>query len=93
MFEEIKPVHKLSSKIEDLIAKFQEMKAQNEKLRHELVSVKAQNEAKDTQIAKLEEELRNKDMETDDIFAKIDPVPGRRPRPPSDEKGDHPHRI
>lgn len=77
MFEEIKPVNKLSSKIEDLIAKFEEMKAQNETLRHELVSVKAQNEAKDAQIAKLEEELRSKDMETDDIFGKIEAVLGR----------------
>ena len=77
MFEEMKPVNKLSSKIEDLLIKFEEMKRQNEALRHELVSVKAQNEAKDAQITKLQEELRHKDMETDDIFGKIEAVLGR----------------
>jgi len=77
MFEEQRVVNTLSDKINDLLTKFEELKAQNESLRNEIVSVKAQSEAKDTQIAKLQEELRAKDLESEDIFGKIEAVLGR----------------
>lgn len=77
MFEEPRVVNTLKDKIEDLIVKFEEIKAQNEALHNEIVSVKAQNEAKDTQIAKLHEELRSKEAESEDIFGKIEAVLGR----------------
>ena len=76
MFEE-KVVEKLSSKIEELITKFDALKNENELLRQELVRVKAQSEAKDAQIAKLEEDLKAKDMEADDILSKIEEVLNR----------------
>lgn len=77
MFEESQSVSSLVSKVEDLLQKFQEIKAHNEELRQELISVKAQNEAKDSQIAKLQEELRSREVESEDIFGKIEAVLGR----------------
>jgi len=77
MFEEFKEettVNKLAEKVNDLLVRFEEMKAQNETLRQEVVTLKAQNEVKNTQISRLEEELMNKDIESDDIFSKIEEV-------------------
>lgn len=77
MFEESQSVNSLVSKVEDLLTKYEELRDRNEELRQELVSVKAQNEAKDTQINKLQEELRSREMESEDIFGKIEAVLGR----------------
>jgi len=77
MFKELKEeisVNKLSDKVNDLLVRFEEMKSQNSSLRQEVVTLKAQNEAKNIQIDKLEEELMNKDIESDDIFSKIEEV-------------------
>ena len=77
MFEELKEeitVNKLSEKVNDLLVRFEEMKSQNSTLRQEVVTLKAQNEAKNVQIDKLEEDLMNKDIESDDIFSKIEEV-------------------
>ncbi|EAH9138676.1 hypothetical protein EXD42_08710, partial [Campylobacter jejuni] len=49
----------------------------NEALRNELVSVKAQNEAKSNQIMRLEEELKSRNIESEDIYKKIEAVLGR----------------
>ena len=49
----------------------------NENLRNELVSVKAQNEAKSNQIMRLEEELKSRNIESEDIFKKIEAVLGK----------------
>ncbi len=43
---------------------------QNESLRQELVRVKAQSEAKDAQIAKLEDDLKMKDLEAEEYIIK-----------------------
>lgn len=67
-------VNKLSEKINDLLLRFGEMKQQNQSLRQEVITLQAQNEMKDKEIAKLEEDLINKDIESDDIFAKIEEV-------------------
>ena len=77
MFEELKEevtVNKLSEKVDDLLVRFEEMKTQNSSLRQEVVTLRAQNEAKNAQIEKLEEDLMNKDIESDDIFSKIEEV-------------------
>ena len=77
MFEELKEevtVNKLSEKVNDLLVRFEEMKTQNSTLRQEVVTLRAQNEAKNAQIEKLEEDLMNKDIESDDIFSKIEEV-------------------
>jgi len=74
MFNEEITVNKLSQKVSDLLAKFAELREENNAFRQELVTLKAQNEAKDIQITKLQESLKNKDMEADDIFGKIEEV-------------------
>ena len=77
MFEELKEevtVNRLSQKVNDLLVRFGEMKSQNDILRQEVVTLKAQNEAKNIQIEKLEDDLMNKDIESDDIFSKIEEV-------------------
>ena len=77
MFEELKEevtVNKLSQKVDDLLVRFEEMKSQNDKLRQEVVTLKAQHEAKNIQIEKLEEDLMNKDIESDEILSKIEEV-------------------
>ena len=77
MFDELKEeitVNKLSEKVDDLLVRFEEMKSQNDTLRQEVVTLKAQNEAKNIQIDKLEEDLMNRDIESDDIFSKIEEV-------------------
>jgi len=77
MFEELKEevtVSKLAAKVSDLLSRFEELKTQNDALRQDVVTLKAQNQAKDAQIEKLEEDLMNKDIESDDIFSKIEEV-------------------
>jgi len=77
MFEELKEeitVNKLSQKVDDLLTRYADMKSQYDTLRQEVVTLKAQNDAKNIQIEKLEESLMNKDIESDDIFAKIEEV-------------------
>ena len=77
MFEELKEevtISKLATKVNDLLTRFEELKTQNDTLRHDVVTLKAQNQAKDAQIEKLEEDLMNKDIESDDIFSKIEEV-------------------
>lgn len=77
MFEELKEevtVNRLAQKVNDLLVRFEEMKSQNETLRQEVVTLKAQHEAKNVQIDKLESDLMNKDIESDDIFSKIEEV-------------------
>jgi len=77
MFEELKEeitVNRLSEKVNDLLVRFEEMKSQNNTLRQEVVTLKAQHEAKNIQIEKLEDDLMNKNIESDDILSKIEEV-------------------
>jgi len=74
MFSEEISVGKLSEKINDLLRRFEEVKSQNESLRQRVVTLQAENEAKSAQIEKLEGDLKNKDMEADDILGKIEEV-------------------
>ncbi|PID47705.1 MAG: hypothetical protein CR967_03515 [Proteobacteria bacterium] len=77
MFEQVQSVNSLMGKVEDLLAKYENLRDQNEKMRQELVSVKAQNEAKDSQILKLQKEIQSRDLENEDIFGKIEAVLGK----------------
>ena len=74
MLNEEVTVNKLAQKVNDLLVKYEELKTQNDTFRQEVVTLKAQNEAKNIRIQKLEEDLMSKDIESDDIFAKIEEV-------------------
>lgn len=74
MLNEEITVNKLSDKVNDLLLRFEELKTQNDTFRQEVVTLKAQNEAKNIRIQKLEEDLMSKDIESDDIFSKIEEV-------------------
>jgi len=77
MFDQGKPIETLSDKINELLEKYKDLQAQNESLRQEVVRAKALAEAKDVQIAKLEQSLIGKDINADDLMSKIEAVLGR----------------
>ncbi|MEZ7933983.1 MAG: hypothetical protein QMB67_03610 [Sulfurospirillum sp.] len=74
MFEEERNISTLSQKITELLEKYKDLLAQNEALRQEVVKAKALAEAKNVQIAKLEQDLINKDVNADDLLSKIEAV-------------------
>jgi len=74
MFSEELTVSKLVEKVNDLLKRYEDIKSQNDALRQEVMTQKAQNEAKDSQIFKLQEELTNKNIESDDILGRIEEV-------------------
>ena len=65
-------IDQLSKKIDKVLARIKALEEENNNLRNELVAVKAQNEAKDAQIAKLDEELMMKDLEIEEVIGKIE---------------------
>ncbi|KFL33965.1 MULTISPECIES: hypothetical protein [unclassified Sulfurospirillum] len=77
MFEEERNISTLSQKITELLEKYKDLQAQNEALRQEVIKAKALAEAKNVQIAKLEQDLINKDVNSDDLLSKIEAVLGR----------------
>ena len=77
MFDDDKVLNTLTDRVNDLLARYNEVCDENESLRNELVSVKAQNEANSNQIARLEEDLRAKNTESDDVIRKIEAVLGK----------------
>ncbi|MDO5045058.1 hypothetical protein [Campylobacter sp.] len=77
MFENDKVLNTLTDKVNDLLARYNEVCEENEQLRNELISLKAQNEAKTNQILRLEEEVKSKNIESDDIVRKIEAVLGK----------------
>lgn len=74
MFEEERNISTLSQKITELLEKYKDLLVQNEALRQEVVKAKALAEAKNVQIAKLEQDLINKDVNADDLLSKIEAV-------------------
>ena len=72
-----KIIHTLTDKINELLERYNELKETSESLRNELVSVKAQNEAQKNEIARLEDELKTKNVESEDIAKKIEAVLGK----------------
>lgn len=77
MLENDNILNGLTSKVNELLNKYEEMCKENERLRNELVSVKAQNEAKSNQIERLESDLKDKNIESDDVIKKIEAVLGK----------------
>ena len=77
MFEEERNISTLTQKITELLEKYKDLLAQNEALRQEVVKAKALAEAKNVQIAKLEQDLISKDVNSDDLLSKIEAVLGR----------------
>lgn len=77
MAEEEKSIGVLAQKIYELIEKYKELQTQNETLRQEIVKVKALNEAQAIQIAKLEKDVINKNVNADDLLSKIEAVLGK----------------
>lgn len=77
MLENDNILNGLTSKVNELLNKYDEMCKENERLRNELVSVKAQNEAKSNQIQRLESDLKDKNIESDDVIKKIEAVLGK----------------
>lgn len=77
MFEEERNISALSKKIDELLEKYKDLLTQNEALRQEVVKAKAMAEAKNVQIAKLEQDLINKDVNADDLLSKIEAVLGK----------------
>ncbi|MCD8213666.1 MAG: hypothetical protein LUC34_06440 [Campylobacter sp.] len=77
MFEDNEVLTTLTDKVNDLIAKYEELCKTNEDLRNQIVTLKAQNEAKSNQIMRLEEDLDKKNSEADDVLKKIEAVLGK----------------
>lgn len=77
MFEEERNISALSKKIDEMLEKYKDLLAQNEALRQEVVKAKALAEAKNVQIAKLEQDLIHKDVNADDLISKIEAVLGK----------------
>ena len=67
----------LTDKINELLERFNELREQNEILRNELVREKAQNEARSTEIAKLEDDLKHRNAEGADLAKRIEAVLGK----------------
>ena len=74
--EHLDLMEKLSDKIEELLAKYQELKQENETLRRDLLTCKAASEEKDKEIERLRDELAMKNMEVDEIIKKIESLVG-----------------
>lgn len=77
MFEEERNIATLSQKIDELLERYKDVVAQNEALRQEVVKAKALAEAKNVQIAKLEQDLIHKNVNADDLLSKIEAVLGK----------------
>lgn len=77
MFEEERNITTLSQKIDELLERYKDVVAQNEALRQEVVKAKALAEAKNVQIAKLEQDLIHKNVNADDLLSKIEAVLGK----------------
>ncbi|EAU00064.1 MULTISPECIES: hypothetical protein [Campylobacter] len=77
MLEDSAVLSTLTGKVNDLIAKYEELCKTNEELHNQIVTLKAQNEAKSNQIMRLEEDLDKKNSEADDVLKKIEAVLGK----------------
>ena len=77
MLEDSAVLSTLTGKVNDLIAKYEELCKTKEELHNQIVTLKAQNEAKSNQIMRLEEDLDKKNSEADDVLKKIEAVLGK----------------
>ena len=77
MLEDSAVLSTLTGKVNDLIAKYEELCKTNEELQNKIVTLKEQKEAKSNQIMRLEEDLDKKNSEADDVLKKIEAVLGK----------------
>lgn len=70
------PIEDLDAKIDSVVQKVRVLKEENNTLRAQVVTLKSQGEAKDLQLAKLEEDLAQKDRQIDEVVAKIEQIVG-----------------
>ncbi len=66
----------LSDKVSHLLQNHQDMKAETELLRNEIVTLKAESEAKNQEIEKLADQNAMKDLEIEEIVNKIESILG-----------------
>ncbi|MDR2080297.1 MAG: hypothetical protein LBP54_00210 [Campylobacteraceae bacterium] len=64
----------LGDRVERLIAKFGELEIENEALKEELKNLKAEIFEKEEIIAKLQNDIKAKSLETDELLEKIESV-------------------
>ncbi|MDR1007305.1 MAG: hypothetical protein LBL65_01910 [Campylobacteraceae bacterium] len=64
----------LSDKVEKLIVKFSALEMQNSSLKEEIESLKTELFEKDELIAKLQNDIKAKSLETDELLEKIESV-------------------
>ena len=64
----------LNDKVANLIKMYQELKRENESLRHQLVASQAQNESLMSKMNVIEEDNSTKDSEIDSILEKLNDI-------------------
>ena len=67
---------KLSERVSQILQEYNSLKSENETLRNGQITSKAQSELQDTEIEKLREENRMKDLEIEEIVNKIESILG-----------------
>ncbi len=76
--DNIPVIDQLSKKIDEILARLKRLEEENSQLRNEIVTLKAQNEAKESQVAKLSDELAMKDLEIEEVIGKIEAMLGEQ---------------
>ena len=67
---------KLSERVSQILQEYNSLKSENETLRNGQITSKAQSELQYTEIEKLREENRMKDLEIEEIVNKIESILG-----------------
>jgi len=74
--ENISSLELLNQKVTQILQNYHSLKEENELLRNEVMTIKAQSEIKDQELEKLREENLEKDIEIEEIVAKIESMLG-----------------
>lgn len=74
--EEETTLQRLSEKVSQILQRYDTLRSENEMLRNEVVTLRAESEAKSSQISRMEEELVQKELETEEIVKKIESILG-----------------
>jgi cell division protein ZapB len=68
---------KLNEKIEGLIQKYEEAVKENEKLSTEIANLKQELEQKDSELMECKEQMALKEIELEEVVAKIESILGK----------------
>ena len=74
--ENVSSLELLNQKVTQILQNYHSLKEENELLRNEVMTIKAQSEIKDQELEKLREENLEKDIEIEEIVAKIESMLG-----------------